>query len=69
VVGEVRRPRTCAALWRVRLWTVDIGRATIEVRLYDRLAFVANMLDLSILSRKGARDEPCRMNRDCGDER
>jgi hypothetical protein len=44
------------------LWTVDVGRVTIEVRLYDRLASVANMLDLSILSRKGARDEPNRIN-------
>ena len=44
------------------LWTVDVGRVTIEVRLYDRLASVANMLDLSILSRKRARDKPNRIN-------
>jgi hypothetical protein len=56
-------------LWRVAVWTVHVGRVTIEVRLYDRLASVANMLDLNILSRKGARDEPNRINRGCGDER
>jgi hypothetical protein len=68
VVGEVRRPRTCTGLWRVGLWTV-IGCVTIQVRLHDGVASVANMLDLSILSRKGAKDEPYRINRDCGDER
>ena len=62
MVGEIRRPVTYAGLWRVGLWTVDVGRVTIEVRLYDRLASVANMLDLSILPRKGARDEPNRIN-------
>jgi hypothetical protein len=56
-------------LWRVGLWTVDVGRVMIKVRLYYMVASVANMLDLSILSRKEARDERYRINRDCGDER